>query len=168
MMKKIKLLAKRVIRFVHTERAKKRVNSYELPLHVNKKCMFTGSTFLGKNTHFNGMNILGAGKVVISDNFHSGPECLIITSDHNYNGTSLPYDNTFINKNVYIGENVWLGARVIILGGVTLGEGVIIQAGSVVVSDIPSYSIAGGHPAKVFSQRDIFHYKDVKAQRSFC
>lgn len=35
-------------------------------------------------------------------------------------------------------------------GGVTIGEGAIIQAGSVVVSDIPKYAIAGGSPAKVF------------------
>ena len=31
-----------------------------------------------------------------------------------------------------------------LLGGVRIGEGAIIQAGSVVVSDIPSCGIAGG------------------------
>ena len=60
------------------------------------------------------------------------------------------YDETTIDGDVVIEDNVWLGQNVTILQGVKIGEGAIIQAGSVVVSDIPSCSIAGGHPAKVF------------------
>jgi len=66
-----------------------------------------------------------------------------------------------------IEDNVWLGHRVIILGGVTIGEGAIIQAGSVVVKDIPKYAIAGGHPAKVFKYRDIKHYNRLKKEKKF-
>ena len=54
-----------------------------------------------------------------------------------------------------------------VLGGVTLGEGCIIQAGSVVVSDIPDCAIAGGHPAKVFKYRDIRHYEELKLSKCF-
>ena len=56
---------------------------------------------------------------------------------------------------------------VLFWGGVTIGEGAIIQAGSVVVSDIPKYAIAGGHPAKVFKYRDIDHYERLKAEAKF-
>ena len=59
------------------------------------------------------------------------------------------------------------GSRVIILGGVTIGEGAIIQVGSVVVSDIPDYAIAGCHPAKVFKYRDKEHYYKLKQEESF-
>ena len=100
--------------------------------------------------------------VVIGDNFHSGSECLIITSNHNYEGEAIPYDDTNICKDVCIEDNVWLGSRVIILGGVTIGEGAIIQAESVVVKSIPKYAIAGGHPAKVFAERNIEHYEKLK------
>ena len=65
---------------------------------------------------------------------------------------------------VVIEDNVWLGNRVIVLPGVTIGEGAIIQAGSVVVKDIPKYAIAGGHPAKVFSSRDKDHYEMLKKE----
>ncbi len=34
--------------------------------------------------HFNGMRIVGDGRVVIGDHFHSGSEILIITQNHNY------------------------------------------------------------------------------------
>ena len=128
----------------------------------------TKNTILGKNVNFNGMRISGQGNVLIGDNFHSGTECMIITSYHNYDqGTKIPYDDTYISKDVRIEDNVWLGSRVIVLGGVTIGEGAIIQAGSVVVKDIPAYGIAGGHPAKVFKYRDIEHYNQLKKQGSF-
>ena len=70
-------------------------------------------------------------------------------------------------KNIFVEDNVWLGNRVIILGGVTIEEGAIIQAGSVVVSDIPKCAIAGGNPAKVFKYRDIEHYEALKANKQF-
>ncbi len=92
----------------------------------------------------------------------------MITQFHNYDhGKEIPYDDTYIYKDIDIGDNVWLGSRVTILGGVKIGEGVIIQAGSVVVSDIPEFSIAGGHPAKVFKKRDVEHYLRLKAQKKF-
>lgn len=49
-----------------------------------------------------------------------------------------------------------------ILGGVTIGEGAIIQAGSVVIFDIPSLAIAGGNPAKPFKYRDKKEYENLK------
>ena len=137
-------------------------------LKVNDFTIVTKNTVLGDNVNFNGMRISGNGQVIIGDNFHSGRECLIISSDHNYNnGAKIPYDETYINRNIIIQDNVWFGDRVIILGGVTIGEGAIIQAGSVVVRDIPKYAIAGGHPAKVFSERDIMHYNNKKALKAF-
>jgi chloramphenicol O-acetyltransferase type B len=92
----------------------------------------------------------------------------MLTDIHNYDaGAAIPYDNTFIIKDIVIEDNVWLGARVIILGGVTLGEGAIVQAGSVVTKDVPKCAIVGGHPARVFKYRDIEHYEALKAQGRF-
>ena len=113
------------------------------------------------------MAIHGNGKVTIGNYLHSGTGCQIITSFHNYEGDAIPYDNTYIDKDVTIGDCVWLGNEVIILGGVSIGEGAIIQAGSVVVKDIPPYAIAGGHPAQPFKFRDIEHYEEMKKQGKF-
>ncbi|MEM9680421.1 MAG: acyltransferase [Bacteroidota bacterium] len=135
---------------------------------VNAPCNFTSNTFFGKNNHFNGMKISGQGRVNIGDNFHSGYDCKIITSYHNFDsGTKIPYDNTYIHKNVTIEDNVWIGDNVIILGGVTIGEGAVIQAGSVVAKSVPKYAIAGGHPALPFKHRNIEHYETLKKQNHF-
>lgn len=136
-------------------------------VRVNARSSFSPHTHLGDNVHFNGMSVRGSGRVEIGDNFHSGPECIIMSDMHNYEGDALPYDATVVHRPVRIGRNVWFGARVIVLGGVTIGDGAIIQPGSVVVSDIPEMAIAGGHPARVFSHRDAERYRSLDAQRRY-
>lgn len=168
LLKKISSSRRRLRKLFYTERVKRQCQSYKEPLRVNGHSRVNDKTVLGKNVNFNGMHIKGDGQVNIGDNFHSGPECEIITSFHRYeDAEAIPYDSRNIDKNVVIEDNVWLGDRVIILGGVTLGEGSIIQAGSVVVSDIPCCAIAGGHPAKVFKYRNKEHYFKLKEQGRF-
>lgn len=157
-----------IFKYYFTWKIKKVVKSYGDNLKVNFKIVATRNTVLGNNVNFNGMKIIGSGRVVIGDNFHSGEQCLMISHDHNYdNGTKIPYDNTYISKDIFIEDQVWLGSRVIVLGGVTIGEGAIIQAGSVVVKNIPKYAIAGGHPCRVFKYRDIAHYESLKFKKLF-
>jgi len=158
---------RKILTIIFTVRIKQKCKSYIKPLRVNGYSTCTNRTILGKNVNFNGIKIMGCGNVVIGDNFHSGSECQIITEIHNYEGQAIPYDNTYLCKNIIIEDNVWIGNRVIILGSVTIGEGSIIQAGSVIVSDIPKYAIAGGHPCKVFSERDIEHYETLKKEKKF-
>ena len=136
-------------------------------LYIGGKVRLSGNVYLGHNVNLNGMTINGYGTVRIGNNFHSGVDCLIISSNHNYKGTALPYDSTHVLKEVRIGDQVWIGDRVLILGGVTIGDGAIIQAGAVVVYDIPALSIAGGNPATVFMMRDENHYKRLLACKSF-
>ena len=145
----------------------RKVESHYNELYVGGKTVLSNKTNLGKNPSFNGMTINGIGSVTFGDNFHSGADCLIITSNHNYNGSKLPYDESHVIKDVLIGDNVWFGDRVVILPGVTIGEGVIVQASAVVVKDVPDYAIIGGNPAKVFKYRDIDHYKRLMSIKSF-
>ncbi|MFW9946146.1 MAG: acyltransferase [Candidatus Odinarchaeota archaeon] len=137
-------------------------------INASSKTRFTKRTYLGRNCKFNGIEIIGTGKVIIGDNFHSGEDILIMSSIHNYdNGATIPYDRKLISKDIIIEDNVWVGARVIILGGVKIGEGAIILDGSVVAKDIPKYAIARGHPAEVFKYRDIDHYEKLKKEKKF-
>lgn len=48
-----------------------------------------------------------------------------------------------------IGSNVDVGSNVCIIGGVFVGDNSVIGAGSVVVSNIPPFSVAVGNPARV-------------------
>lgn len=167
----VNLIKKSIKKFrkkIYTSKVRLMSKNIGKDLNVNKNSKITKNTVLGNNVNFNGMRIQGNGKVVIGNNFHSGEECLMITDIHNYDyGKSIPYDDTYISKDIYIEDNVWFGSRVLVLGGVNIGEGAIIQAGSVVVKDIPKYSIVGGSPATVFKQRNIEHYEALKKEGKF-
>lgn len=54
---------------------------------------------------------------------------------------------------ISIGNDVWIGLNAMILSGVQIGNGAIIGAGSVVVKNVPAYSIVAGNPAKVLGSR---------------
>ena len=163
MIRKIIKVIKKICSCFFSCLVKLQTAKYGKGLKVNHYSQVTKKTFLGDNVNFNGMRIFGEGVVVIGNNFHSGSDCQMITSFHNYDeGKKIPYDDTYISKDINIEDNVWIGQRVIILGGVNIGEGAIIQAGSVVVNDIPPLAIAGGHPAKVFKYRNKNHYYELK------
>ena len=126
------------------------------------------NTVLGDRVCFNGMKIEGNGNVKIGSYFHSGSECLIVTTNHNYDkGVAIPYDWTNVYKDIEIGDFVWLGSRVMILPGTKIGEGAIIQGGSVVHGEIPRGAIAGGNPAQVFKYRDMEHFEKLKAEGKY-
>jgi acetyltransferase-like isoleucine patch superfamily enzyme len=52
-------------------------------------------------------------------------------------------------KPVHICRYAWIGQNSFIMKGVTIGEGAIVGVNSVVVNDIPAYSVAMGNPARV-------------------
>ena len=54
-----------------------------------------------------------------------------------------------VARPIHIGSNVWIGFDCCILPGVTIGEGAIVGARSVVVSNVPPFTIAAGNPARV-------------------
>lgn len=50
---------------------------------------------------------------------------------------------------IVIGDDVWIGFRSVILKGVNIGNGAIVAAGSLVLGDVPSWSMVAGNPARV-------------------
>lgn len=157
-----------VLKHIYTYYASSKSTKCGINLSVNRKSSFDGIVVFGDNCNFNGMVVQGGGTVIFGNNFHSGFGCVIISSNHNYdNGSKIPYDETYILKQIDIGDNVWIGNNVIIVGNVRIGEGAIIAAGSVVCKDVAACSIVGGNPAKFIKMRDVDHYNRLKEQKRF-
>ena len=81
------------------------------------------------------------------------------------NGVAFPQRDMHTDP-VTIGDNVWIGENVTICPGVTIGENSVIDAGSVVVKDIPANVIAVGNPCRVLreiGEKDMeYYYRDRK------
>jgi acetyltransferase-like isoleucine patch superfamily enzyme len=54
---------------------------------------------------------------------------------------------------VRIGQNAAIGAQSFVLKGVSIGEGATIGPGSVVVADVPAFSVAAGNPVRILARR---------------
>lgn len=52
-----------------------------------------------------------------------------------------------------IENDVWIGYEATIMPGVKIGNGAIVASKSVVVNDVPAYSVVGGNPARVLKYR---------------
>lgn len=137
-------------------------------LRVGGKAYVTKQTVIHDYVTFGNMRVLGPSKFEIGSYSAFGEDLLVLTGNHNYNGDMLPFDGTWVDKEVIVDECCWLGARVTLLPGTHIGEGAIIQGGSVVHGEIPPLAIAGGNPAKVFKYRDKEAYEKLKSENRYC
>lgn len=94
------------------------------------------------------LTILDEAPVTFGDDCFIGPNVSIYTACHSTDPIERNSRREWARP-VSIGNNVWIGGSVVILPGVTIGDNVTIGAGSVVVHDIPSDSIAVGNPCRV-------------------
>ena len=105
----------------------------------------------------------GHGGINIGNNVSFGPQVMIWSEKHDFQKpTLIPYDSSFIKKEVNIEDNVWLGARSTIVPGVRIGEGAVVGMGSVVTKDVPAGAVVGGNPAKIIKYRDMETYYKLK------
>lgn len=165
--KRTLMFQRRINTLFFTSISKLQMSSYGTGLKVNHRSHFSKTVRVGNYANFNGMEASGGGKITIGNYFHSGTECMIISGNHNYEGTEIPYDSTVVYNTIEIGDYVWFGNRVIVVGNVKIGKGAIIAAGSVVCKDVPDFAIVGGNPAKVIKYRDIEHFKELEAKGAF-
>jgi acetyltransferase-like isoleucine patch superfamily enzyme len=70
-----------------------------------------------------------------------------------FNRFGVGQPNAFSKGDVNIGNDVWIGRNVTIMSGVTIGDGAVIGAGSIVTSDVGTYCVYAGVPAKVIKLR---------------
>ena len=110
------------------------------------------NTEVGENFYCNHECVfLDCAKITFGDNVFIGPQCGFYTAQH-------PLDAVTRNKEleyafpITVGNNVWIGGGVKVLPNVKIGDNCVIGAGSVVVKDIPSNSVAVGNPAKVIKK----------------
>jgi acetyltransferase-like isoleucine patch superfamily enzyme len=135
-------------------------------INIGKNCIvlqntrissgYDGYVSIGDNSNINSCCLLGGnGGIEIGKNVIIGGFTSITAVNHIFKKKNkLIKDQGWTGEGIVIGNDVWLGTGVRVLDGVTISEGAVIGAGAVVTSDIPSYGIAVGIPAKVIKFRE--------------
>ena len=127
----------------------------KLIIYPNVYIIFSNKISVGNRVAINtGTYIDGRGWIKMGNNILIGPNCVIASAGHGTASTTIPMSDQPVQYGeINIGNDVWIGANVFIKMGVTIHDGCIIAAGSVVATDVPPYSVYGGVPAKLISQR---------------
>jgi len=129
----------------------------------------------GKNVHVQWSTSIGRNrKIVIGDDVGIGKNCalhcdlrvgnkvliagavaFVGSDDHVYDRVGVPIwdSGRGDQRRTIVEDDVWIGWGAIILSGATIGRGSIIAAGSVVVGDVPPYSIMIPQKARLLRRR---------------
>lgn len=75
----------------------------------------------------------------------------LCTASHDYKDPAMP----LVTAPITIGERAWIAADVFVAPGVTIGDGAVVAARSSVFSDIDSWTVAAGNPAKSVKKREL-------------
>ena len=138
--------------------SRRRRSSFETIKYLRSKGVKIGeSCYIRSDTH---IDLTRPSLLEIGNGVRFGPKFTVYT--HDFASTVfLQKNKEFINSSgrVKIGNNVYFGINCTVLKGVTIGDNVIVGAGSIVVGDIPSNSVASGVPAKVVCSLDDYYAK---------
>lgn len=111
-----------------------------------------GDVFIGNETVI-GLGNTIIGPVIIGNGVMLAQNIVVSGLNHGYEDISIsPSKQPVSTKQIVINDDVWVGANSTITAGVTIGKHSVIGAGSVVVKDVPEYSIAVGNPARVIKK----------------
>lgn len=112
-------------------------------------CDYGSHIEVGKNFFANyNCTMLDVGMIRIGDNVQIAPNVAIYTAGHPVHPATRNSSYEY-GIDVTIGNNVWIGGNVVICPGVKIGDNAVIGAGSVVLKDVPAWSIAAGNPCRV-------------------
>jgi len=102
-----------------------------------------------------GVLITTGGGVSIGDRVLIGYGSHILSTNHRIpDRPGRSFDSGHERRSGRIDNEVWIGAQCGIWPGVSIGEGSVVAAGSVVTTDVPSFCVVGGVPARLIRARN--------------
>jgi acetyltransferase-like isoleucine patch superfamily enzyme len=124
-------------------------------INVNDRSSTEIAVYIGTNCFIGRENFFSSGRVIhLSDYCLTTIGCKFICSTHVVDDPAIPYiaSGTTSHESIKVGTNCFFGADSTVLGNITIGHGSVIGAGSMVITDIPAFSLVVGNPAKVIKR----------------
>ena len=117
-----------------------------------------GDIKIGENSEINSNCVLYSGNgITIGNNVLVAAGCIFASTNHAYKDKNKTIrEQRFLPSSggILIEDDVWIGAGTVLLDGCIIRKGSVIVAQSLVIGEIPEYSISGGNPIKVMSFRN--------------
>ncbi len=98
-------------------------------------------------------NVSG-GEITIGEYAFFGHEVAVLTGTHDITKFGRERQTTFprSGRDVVIEEGVWVASHSMVLGPVRIGKHAVVAAGSLVLEDVPPYTVVAGRPAKMIKE----------------
>ena len=114
-----------------------------------------GDVIIGSHTRI-GLHCTVIGPVEIGNDVNIAQNVTISGLNHNFLDPHTKISEQGVSTTtITIDDDVWIGANAVIVAGAHIGRHCVVAAGSVVNSNIPSYSICAGIPAKIIKKYDF-------------
>lgn len=102
-----------------------------------------------------GATIICGEKIEIGKNTMLGRHITIRDNNGSHFMNRQGYKNT---RPVIIGDKVWLTEQCTVMPGVKIGDGAIVGALSLVIKNVPPYTLVSGHPAEIIDEDILWKY----------
>jgi acetyltransferase-like isoleucine patch superfamily enzyme len=121
---------------------------------IGRRCKISSHTFICEGVTIEDEVFIGHNVTFINDLY---PRAV------NADG-SLQTDADWQCRPTLIKHRASIGSSATLLCGVTVGEGALVGAGSVVIKDVPPWTVVAGNPARVLKKmREGFEIKEKNA-----
>ena len=111
-----------------------------------------GDVIIGDHCTIGISNVIIA-PVTIGSNVILAQHVCLSGLNHGYEDIHTPINQQkCTTAEIIIEDECWIGANSVVVAGVTIGKHSVVAGGSVVVKDVPPFSIVAGNPAKLIRQ----------------
>lgn len=98
-----------------------------------------------------GVEVYNYAHITVGEQATVSQDTYLCSASHDFEDPTMP----LTYEPITIGAHSWVAARCFVGPGVTVGEGAVVGACSVVVKDVPEWTVVAGNPARVLKPRQL-------------